>query len=525
MSIHKTSTCSISYYFMPFASLFFFSCAEINNEHVAEKPNIIIIYADDLGYGDLGSYGAIGVNTPALDSLAQHGIKFTDAHCTAATCTPSRYSLLTGSYAFRNNAEVLPGNSPLLIDPDKGTLPAMLKEAGYKTAVVGKWHLGLGNRELDWNEAIKPGPLEVGFDYSFIIPATGDRVPCVFVENYHVVSLSKDDPIQVSYDGPIGDGPTGTSNPELLKQQADPQHSETIINGVSRIGYMTGGHSAWWKDEDFADILTEKAESFIAGNKDNPFFLFFSFHDIHVPRIPHERFVGQSKMGPRGDAIVQMDWCVKQIMKSLDTFKLSSNTLVIFTSDNGPVLDDGYADRSVELLGQHQPGGPFRGGKYSAFEAGTRVPTIVHWPEKVKAKVSDALLSQVDLYASIASIVDGKIGAEDAPDSFDFSKAWLGKSDTGRSTMLEESVATLALRDGQWKYIREVPNVENYPVWVKDIKAIEHGVSTEAQLYNLTNDPHEQHNLAEKYPERAKEMRATIQEIEKRATRPGWANE
>ncbi len=488
------------------------------SEH-KQKPNIVIIYGDDLGYGDLGSYGATHVKTPAIDAMAEGGMKFTDAHCSAATCTPSRYALLTGSYGFRSRAEVLPGDAPLLINPEVGTLPSMLQNAGYTTGIVGKWHLGLGIGDIDWNEAIKPGPLEVGFDYSFIIPATGDRVPCVFVEGHHVVSLDKADPITVSYGEPIGMDPIGTEHPEMLKQQADRQHSETIVNGISRIGYMSGGNTARWKDEDFADVLTDKAVSFIDDNKEKPFFLFFSFHDIHVPRVPHERFKGTSGMGPRGDAIVQMDWCVGELKKALQERGLLENTLVIFTSDNGPVLDDGYEDQAVELLAEHNPNGPFRGGKYSAYESGTRVPTIVYRPGHVKPGVSSTLLNQVDLYASLASLVGEKLRPTDAPDSFDYLDSWLGKSNEGKTVMLEEAY-TLALRDRDWKYI--LPAEKGFTTWVEDVKDIESGLSLEHQLYNLSEDIGEKVNLADQYPDKVAAMKAKIEAILENGTRPEW---
>ncbi len=352
----------------------------------ADTPNILLIYADDIGYGDVGCYGATGVDTPHIDRLAREGLRFTDAHCSAATCTPSRFALLTGSYAFRQKGTgVLSGNAGLIIKPGTTTLPALLKQAGYATGVVGKWHLGLGDGNADWNTEVKPGPNQIGFDYHFLVPATGDRVPCVYLEQGRVVDLDPADPIQTSYGQRIGDAPTGKERPDLLKQMWSHGHNATIVNGISRIGYMSGGQRARWVDEDMADVISHKAVSFIERHRDKPFFLFFATHDIHVPRVPHSRFEGQSTMGLRGDAIVQMDWCVGQVLETLDRLELADNTLVIFTSDNGPVLDDGYVDQANEKLGGHHPAGPFRGGKYSLFEGGTRVPMLVRWPPKVKA--------------------------------------------------------------------------------------------------------------------------------------------
>jgi hypothetical protein len=257
------------------------------------KPNIVIIYADDLGYGDVSCYGATKISTPNIDKLAKQGLRFTNAHCTSATSTPSRYSLLTGEYAWRKRGTgVAPGDASSIIQPGCVTLPLILKNAGYTTAVVGKWHLGLGSEEgPDWNGEIKPGPMDLGFDYNFIIPATGDRVPCIFVENRRVVGLDPSDSITVSYTKPVGNWPTGKDHPELLKMYPSHGHDMTIVNGISRIGYMTGGRSALWVDEDIADVTTGKAVKFIEQNKNKPFFLYFSTHDIHVPRVPNQRFV------------------------------------------------------------------------------------------------------------------------------------------------------------------------------------------------------------------------------------------
>ena len=502
------STFAVLVFLMGLASFMLNSCGNAGENNRIEKTNIVIIYADDLGYADVGCYGAIGVETPNIDALAAGGMKFTDAHCSAATCTPSRFSLLTGTYAFRNKAAILPGDAPLLIRPGTPTIVAMLQSEGYRTAVVGKWHLGLGDGAVDWNGEISPGPAEIGFDYHFLLPATGDRVPCVFVEDGFVVGLDPNDPIEVSYSEMIGDLPTGLAHPEMLKVKADTQHSQTIINGVSRIGTMSGGEAAWWKDEEFADVFTGKAIDFIRENRDQPFFLYFSFHDIHVPRMPNPRFKGLSTMGSRGDAIVQMDWCVGEIMKTLEDLDLSGNTLVIFSSDNGPVLNDGYSDGAEELVGAHNPSGPFRGGKYSAFEAGTRVPTITYWPGVIEQGESDALLSQVDLYASLAELAGHEPGPDEGPDSQSLLPAWLGQTRQGRERMIEESF-TLSLRDGEWKYI--APAMIQ-PEWMKN-KNIESGLGKENQLYNLSEDIGEKHNLAEDMPDKVQEMEGLLQDI------------
>ncbi|SEA05418.1 Arylsulfatase A [Arachidicoccus rhizosphaerae] len=496
------------------------SCKNATKQTVNTKPNIIIIYADDLGYGDLSCYGATGVQTPNIDHLAKNGVRFTDAHSTASTCTPSRFSVLTGSYAFRNNAAILPGSAPLLIRPGTPTLPAMFQKNGYNTAVIGKWHLGLGDGTPTWNDQLRPGPLEIGFNYSFIVPATLDRVPTVFVENHQVVGLSTSDSLSISYDHKVGNLPTGLEHPEMTRMLADSQHSGTIIDSISRIGFMTGGKSAWWKDEDITATVVSKVKNYIHQNKQHPFFLYFAPTDVHVPRAPNARFKGASKMGPRGDAIAELDWSVGQVIDYLKKEGLADNTLIIFSSDNGPVLDDGYQDQAEALVGSDRPWGPFNGGKYSAFEAGTRMPTITYWPGHIQQTVSSTLFSHVDFYASLADLIGYKLNPGEAPDSYDMLPVIMGKSSKGRESMLEESY-TLSLRAGNYKYI--APQTAAIPDWMKN-KKIPTGLSKAPQLYDLSTDTAEHKNLAAIHPDIVQSMQQTITGIQQKATRPGYQN-
>jgi arylsulfatase A-like enzyme len=474
----------------------------------AGSPNIVLIYVDDLGYGDVGCYGATRVRTPNIDRLAREGLRFTDAHAPSSTCTPSRFALLTGEYAWRRKGTgVLPGDAALVIEPGRETLPAMLKRAGYATGVVGKWHLGLGAGAIDWNGAIRPGPREIGFDDAFIMAATGDRVPCVFIRDHQVVGLDPRDPIRVSYGKPIGDEPTGVANPGLLKVKPSHGHDQTIVNGISRIGYMAGGKAARWVDEDMADVFTREAVGFIERHAAAPFFLEFATHDIHVPRVPHPRFAKTSRCVVRGDVVQELDWCVGQVLDALDRLKLADRTLVLFTSDNGPVVDDGYADGAVRDLDGHRPAGRLRGGKYSLFEGGTRVPFLVRWPGRVRPGVSDALVNQVDLPASLASLTGRTLPEGSAPDSFDVLPALLGDSRTGRDHSVHHS-GRLALREGSWKYIPAGPGPA-----VQTHTATETGNAPVDQLYDLAHDLGETRNVAAQHPERVKAMAARLRSI------------
>jgi arylsulfatase A-like enzyme len=476
------------------------------------KPNVIIIYADDLGYGDLSCYGATRVRTPNIDRLASEGLRFTDAHSTASTCTPSRFSILTGEYAFRNKgAHILPGNASLLIPLHQATLGTVFQQAGYHTACVGKWHVGLGPEGgPDWNGVIAPGPNEVGFDYSFIFPATADRVPTVYVENHRIIALDSTDPITVSYQHKVGNDPTGKEHPELLKMQSSNGHDGTIVNGIGRIGWMEGGHKARWTDESLADDFLSQAQMFIEKNQAHPFFLYYAVNEVHVPRMPDTRFKGRSQLGYRGDVILEMDYVVGQLLKTLNYLGLSKNTLIIFSSDNGPVLDDGYRDQAVEMDHGHKPAGPFRGGKYSLFEGGTRMPFIVRWPGVVTPGVSGALVSQVDLLASFAALTHQQLKPHDAPDSRNLLDVLLGRSQRGRTTYVEQNNGSvLAYVDDGWKYIQP----HKGPAVIKTVN-IESGFNPKPQLYDLKTDEGEQHNLADKYPERVARMAAALQKIQ-----------
>ncbi|MEM6964758.1 MAG: arylsulfatase [Bacteroidota bacterium] len=469
-------------------------------------PNIVIIYADDLGYGDVSAYGAIGLKTPNIDRLAKEGRMFTSGYASSATCSPSRYALLTGRYPWRNKkAKILPGTAPLLLSTSENTIPKMLKEKGYHTGIVGKWHLGLGNGKTNWNEKIAPGPNEVGFDYSYILAATQDRVPTVYIENGKVLRLDPNDPIEVDYQNNFPGEPTGKDNPELLKMKWHHGHNASIVNGIPRIGYMKGGETAKWVDENMADTFLVRAQHYVKAHKDQPFFLFYTLQQPHVPRTPHPRFVGTSGLGPRGDVIVEADWCIGEFIKTLESEGILENTLIILSSDNGPVLNDGYYDDAVEKNGNHQAAGALRGGKYSLFEAGTRVPFITYWKGEIKPGQSDAIVSQIDLYNSLAALVGSTSKGEDSQNLLDL---LVGKNQKGREEVILEATTRTALRQGDWVLI---PPYQG-PAVNKQVN-IELGNLEDYGLYNLADDIGQQKNLATSNPQKLKEMIATFEKI------------
>jgi arylsulfatase A-like enzyme len=389
------------------------------------------------------------------------------------------------------------GNASAIIEPGTTTIASVLQGAGYTTGVVGKWHLGLGPASgVDWNGEIMNGPMDIGFNYNYILPATGDRVPCVFVENRRIVGLEASDPVTVDYDKQIPGMPTGKDNPELLKMVPSHGHDMTIVNGISRIGWMSGGKNALWVDENIADTLTAKAVKFIEKNKEHPFFLYFATHDIHVPRVPHPRFAGKSGMGPRGDAILEFDWSVGEIIRTVDRLNLTDNTLIIVTSDNGPVVDDGYKDQAVELLGNHKPAGPLRGGKYSSFDGGTKVIFIASWKGRIQPGRTNALFSQVDLLASFSELGGQNIPSGQCRDSNSNLNALLGKGPSSRNWLVEHAVnGRLSIIKDDWKYIEPGPGEKLYAH-----VNIESGNDTMPQLYNIKTDVGEKFNVSKDNP-------------------------
>lgn len=478
---------------------------------LSAKPKAIVVFlADDLGYGDTSAYGQRAVPTPNLEQLCREGLRFTDAHSATPVCTPSRYSMLTGRYAFRlPNNNILDGDAKLIIPCEGGdecdvTLPVLMKRAGYRTAAIGKWHLGMGTGEepINWNAKIKPSPREVGFDKSFVMAATADRVPCVYIEDGKVVGLEADDPIEVSYDRVSRkweDEITANTNPELLKawgRPSDHQHDKTIIDGISRIGHMRGGKAASWKDQDLADRITTEAEKFIHESKGKPIFLYFATNDIHVPRDPNSRFRGKSGLGIRGDATVQMDDSLGRIRKALADNGYD-DTLFIFTSDNGPYISDGYEDGARECWKGINPANPYRGGKYEVYEGGTRVPMVVVWPGHINAAdESSALISHTDFARSLAKIAGVEVPSGACEDSKELSCVILGKTKKGRDSLLEQGAwGPWAYRKGDWKYVEASKATGG------------------EQLYNLSDDPSERENLATVKLDKLVELRNELKEL------------
>jgi arylsulfatase A-like enzyme len=456
-------------------------------ESKPSRPNIIVILADDVGVGDAGCYGATKIQTPHIDRLAAEGVRFVNGSASAAVCTPTRYSILTGQYAWRSSIPgvkngVTNGITPLVIPTDMATAPKLLQQAGYRTAVIGKWHLGFGTTKPDYNAELKPGPLEIGFDEFFGIPATNDRIPTVLVRDHRVVGLDPADPIQVSYD----------------KEESKQLGLSSWAAGRERIGWGKGGKSAWWKDADIAETHTAEVLKFLERNKDKPFFLYFAPHDVHAPKIPQIRFAGVSGLGERADMLLGLDDAIGQVLHQLDQLGLAKDTLIIFSSDNGAYVNDEQG---------HRPTGPFRGVKSTSWEGGTRVPFIVRWPARIQPGVAKDLVSTLDVPATVVAAAGLPLPNDALPDSYNFLPFLLGEKETPTLTPKRDSLILqcggghLSIRSGSWKLIPDLALAEGWKSAKKDPN-----IPARPGLYDLSTDPAEKTNLFEKHPAEAKRL-------------------
>jgi len=403
--------------------------------HAAEpKPNVVIIFADDLGYGDLGCYGATKVKTPNIDRLATQGRMFMDAHSASAVCTPSRYALITGEYPVRKH--LYPPvflKTGLVIDSQQETIASLMKEAGYATACIGKWHLGFGKDRPDWNGALKPGPLELGFGYYFGVPVVNSHPPFVYVENHRVVGLVPEDPF-------------------VFDKKAKTRVFQEKM-GLKQIGGADAAH-ALYDDEFVGTKLTDKAVNWIKAQRNSPFFLYLATTNIHHPFTPHPRFKGSSACGRYGDFVHELDWIVGEVMSVLNDTGVADNTLLVFTSDNGGMFNQGGQDA---WMAGHTLNGKLLGFKFDAWEGGHRVPFIARWPGKIKAgSRSKQLICNVDIFATLAALTGTPVKPGQGQDSVNILPALIGepKAPLRKHLLLAaRQPSHLALRKGKWMYI------------------------------------------------------------------------
>lgn len=492
-----------------------------NGNKVIKQPNVIIINVDDLGYGDIGAYGATMVSTPNMDALAREGRRFTDFHSASAVCSPSRYALLTGQYPARKNMwRPIFMRTPLIVDTTQMTIGKVMKNAGYETAVIGKWHLGFGNTfPIDWNKELKPGPLEVGFNYYFGVPVLNSHPPFVYVENYRVVGLTPDDPM-------------------IYGKRAETQVFPEKFD-IDSIGGGKAAH-ALFKDNMIGTTLTEKAIQWIKKQKEKPFFLYFNPTNIHHPFTPHPRFVGTSKAGLYGDFIHELDWMVGEILATLDEQGLKENTLVILTSDNGGMLNQG--GQEARKIG-HKANADLLGFKFDAWEGGHRVPFIARWPGKIPAgSVSNEMIGNIDMLATLSALVGYSLKDGEGPDSYNALQAIVG---TAKDSVRDYLVISpfkkthLAIRKGPWMFIpaqnsggfpgtqigeHELGGAAAHLLTGHVNSDIKNGKvkpdAPPAQLYDLQNDPMQKKNLYREHPQIAKQLEALLQEaLSKKMTR------
>jgi arylsulfatase A-like enzyme len=501
----------------------FLSCCSLPKLHSQDKPNVVLIFVDDLGYGDLGCYGATKVKTPNIDRLAAEGRRFTDAHSASAVCTPSRYALLTGDYPFRaNNGEGIWGPAPvtsgLLIEPDKITIADVFKNSGYKTAVLGKWHLGFGEGENNWQEPLRPGPQDLGFDYYFGVPVVNSAPPYVFVENDRVVGGDPSDPLIYLGNGKHPDATPITPIPPEASQRTPNQFKGAVEAHKQYNDYTVG------------TVLAGKAVDWISHNKKNPFFLYLATTHIHHPFTPGKNFQGSSDAELYGDFIQELDWIVGQVTEALEKNGLSENTLVIFTSDNGAMLNLG--GRNAVKAG-HKINGDLLGFKFGVWEGGHRVPFIAKWPGKIEAgSISDQLICHVDMLATFMNLTGQDPKTLEKTDSKNMMPALVGnpkKTIRDELVLAPKSERHLSLRKGKWMYIPAQGSggftgskPEHHAWGGPPAVAFVGGVNSDiingeikkdappAQLYNLEIDVNQTTNLYESYPEVVKELEAVL---------------
>ncbi|MDQ8180273.1 arylsulfatase [Pelagicoccus sp. SDUM812005] len=483
-------------------------------------PNVVLIVAEDLGYGDLGCYGATRVRTPHIDGLAERGRRFTDAHSASAANSPSRYALLTGQYPFRVDLWAPVRNtSGLVIDPETFTIADLFKKKAYATGFVGNWQLGFGAGETDWSKPLRPGPLELGFDSYFGIPVINSVSPFLYVENDRPLGHDPADPLVF-----IGSKRPDEATPlkPLPPESEVGQRSENAFSGAVE------AHESY---DDFEQGIrhTEKAVEWIRSQDDGPFFLYFSALNIHHPYTPAERFRGSSEAGVYGDYLHELDWMVGEIVACLEERGQLDDTLIVFTSDNGGMFSK-IAQDAYQL--GHENNGSLLGYKFGAWEGGHRVPFILSWPGKVEAgSVSEELLCTMDLLATFAAITEQ---AAPAGDSLNQLPTFLGET---REPVRKELVIAarqeehLSLRKGKWMYIPfqgsggfrgkqpgqngfAGPAAASYAG--RENSDIENGRIKESappgQLYDLERDLSQTTNRYRDYPHRVERMASLLNE-------------
>jgi len=501
-------------YLIPTLLLLTLQACSVKNQEENRLPNIILINADDLGYGDLGCYGASLVQTPNIDKLASEGRKFTHAHAASAVCSPSRYGLLTGRYPLRRNFwGPLAGHvDGLAIDTTFVTLGSLLKDAGYATACIGKWHLGFGEENPDWNGMLKPGPLELGFDYYFGIPAVNSGPPFVYVENHRVVGLDPDDPFVMGQ--------------ESATQKWPAKHGSGAIGGAKKAHLL-------YEDEKIGTTFKDKARKWLqARDEDQPFFLYLATTNIHHPFTPAPQFKGTSQCGRYGDFIHELDWIVGEVLKTIEDMGIAENTLVIFTSDNGGMLNNGGQDA---WKAGHRLNGDLLGVKFGAWEGGHRIPFIARWPGRIPANsTSDHLISQVDLLATFASLTGQVLSEEQCPDGINQLPELLGETEEALREVLiisPNSPSHLVVRKGSWVYIPDQDEggfqgkkIGDHNLGGAAAFALTGQVNSDfedgkiipdappGQLYNLEKDPAQSVNVFGQYPELEQEMKQILEE-------------